>query len=244
MKASLRKNTSKSIDLEDSGEDIKCREKSPASREDNLSNKRRHRAMIVVDDSDEDCIATMQNKKRSKVSWKKVKRAHAKSRDISQRPEEDADVDYNHTQQMNCDVPEIPQKTKILKRANKSFKRSEETIAHGKRKRRKNTLNMELSTKQQSSPVSKEIDVDGNNDINYDHTNRKSILRKIKRQKCDVAVKQSESNVLKDGVKGSKKRTQKLKKKSYRKKSGSIIVMDTETMTDLVLQNHRFHILY
>jgi hypothetical protein len=93
----------------------------------------------------------MQNKKRSKVSWKKVKRAHAKSRDISQRPEEDADVDYNHTQQMNCDVPEIPQKTKILKRANKSFKRSEETIAHGKRKRRKNTLNMELSTKQVSN---------------------------------------------------------------------------------------------
>ena len=151
MKASLRKNTSKSIDLEDSGEDIKCREKSPASREDNLSSKRRHRAMIVVDDSDEDCIATMQNKKRSKVSWKKVQRAHAKSRDISQRPEEDADVDYNHTQQMNCDVPEIPQKTKILKRANKSFKRSEETIAHGKRKRRKNTVNMELSTKQVSN---------------------------------------------------------------------------------------------
>jgi len=52
---------------------------------------------------------------------------------------------------MNCDVPEIHQKTKILKRANKSFKRSEETIAHGKRKRRKNIINMELSTKQVSN---------------------------------------------------------------------------------------------
>ena len=153
MKASLRKNTSKSIDLEDSGEDIKCREKSPASREDNLSSKRRHRAMIVVDDSDEDCIGTMQNKKRSKVSWKKVKRAHAKSRKIAQGLEEHAHIDYKHTQQRKRDIPEIPQKTKILKRANKSFKRSEETVAHGKRKRRKNTLNMELSTKQ----VSKEF---------------------------------------------------------------------------------------
>jgi len=73
MKASLRKNTSKSIDLEDSGEDIKCREKSPASREDNLSSKRRHRAMIVVDDSDEDCIGTMQNKKGVKFPGRKLK---------------------------------------------------------------------------------------------------------------------------------------------------------------------------
>ena len=89
---------------------------------------------------------------------------------------------------------------------------------------------------QQSLPISKEIDVDGNNDITNDHTNRKSILRKTKRPKRDVAVKQSESKVLKNGVKGSKRRTQKLKKNSYRKKSDNIIVTDTEIMTDLVLQ--------
>ena len=87
MKASLCKNTSESIEfdvLEDSGEDIRCRENSPASRKDNLSNKRRHKAMIIVDDSDEDCIATMQKEKKCKVSRKKVKRAHAKSRKIAQ----------------------------------------------------------------------------------------------------------------------------------------------------------------
>ena len=42
----------------------------------------------------------------------------------------------------------------------------------------------------------------------------------------------------------TKRPTRKLKKKSYRKNSGSIIVMDIETMTDLVLQNHRFYIIY
>jgi len=154
MKASLCKNTSESIEfdvLEDSGEDIRCRENSPTSRKDNLSNKRRHRALIVVDDSDENCIATTQKEKRRKVSRKKVKKGRAKSKDIAQGLEEHAHVDYNHTQQRKCDVPEIPKKTKILKGANKSLNRSEEIIAHGKRKRRKNTVNMEVSTKQVSN---------------------------------------------------------------------------------------------
>ena len=69
MKASLCKNTSESIQfdvLKDSGEDIGCRQKSPTSREHNLSEKRRHKAMIIVDDSDEDCIATMQKEKKCK----------------------------------------------------------------------------------------------------------------------------------------------------------------------------------
>lgn len=66
-KASFCKNTSELIEfdvLEDSAEDIGCREKSPTSKKDNLSNKIRHRAMIVVDDSDEDCIATTQKEKK------------------------------------------------------------------------------------------------------------------------------------------------------------------------------------
>ena len=94
-------------------------------------------ASIVVDDSDENCIATTQKEKRRKVSRKKVKKGRAKSKDIAQGLEEHAHVDYNHTQQRKCDVPEIPKKTKILKGANKSLNRSEETIAHDKRKRRK-----------------------------------------------------------------------------------------------------------
>jgi len=137
--------------LEDSGQDIGCREKSSTSMKDNLSNKRRHRAMVVIDDSDEDCIEKMQKEKRSKVCRKKVKRAHAKSRNIAQGLEEHAHIDYNHTQQRKRYVPEISKKTKILKGANKSLKRSEENIAHGKIKRRKNTVNMEVSTKQVSN---------------------------------------------------------------------------------------------
>ena len=78
MKASLCKNTSESIEfdvLEDSGEDIRCRENSPTSRKDNLSNKRRHRALIVVDDSDENCIATTQKEKKGiKFPGRKLKK--------------------------------------------------------------------------------------------------------------------------------------------------------------------------
>ena len=50
-----------------------------------------------------------------------------------------------------CDIPEIPERTKIPKRANKSLKKSQESIAHGKNKNKKNTINMEVSSKQVSN---------------------------------------------------------------------------------------------
>jgi len=64
----------------------------------------------------------------------------------------------------------------------------------------------------------------------------RNLFSGIPKKKNDVPVKQSKSKVLKDGVKGPKRRIQKLKRSSYKRKSGSKIVMDTEITTDLVLQ--------
>lgn len=121
-----------------------------------LPKKRKRRAIIIHDDSDEDCTGTQKESTRS-VSRKKLKKVDAKSRNKIRTPEEDIYVEQNKTEVKKHDVPETRTKKKVDKKVKKWCKRSKENKSHKKKKGRKNSIDMEIPTNQVTDEYSMNI---------------------------------------------------------------------------------------